>query len=127
VAFLEDAEAEIKRLGFKKLADPNWAPLIKKVECAVARRAARLPDAIGSLPPGDEQTGYANSSPPSTAGAVYLRREERRSLGLPLTGSARTTPVAPSETNDGPLRFTDWGDGWEADCEDDYYGWGWGY
>lgn len=123
-ALLEDTEAEIVRLGFKKLADPNWAPLIKKVECAVVRRAARLPDALGNVVPGDEQTGYANAAPPVTAGAVYLRREERRSLGLRLTGSVRTTPITPAEEFDGPLRFTDWGYGWESDCDEDY-GWAW--
>lgn len=118
-SLLEDTEAEIARLGAgAKLADPNWAPLIKKVSCAVVRRAARLPDDLRSIVPGDEQTGYANSTPPVTAGSVYLRREERRSLGLPLTGAARVTPQAPREDFDGPLRFTDWGDGWDTDCDD---------
>lgn len=113
-AFLEDAEAEIKRLGFKNLADPNWKPLIVKVECAVVKRAARLPDAITQVIPGDESVGFANQ--PQVSGAVYLRREERRSLGLPLTGAARITPVTPTEVQ--TTETWDWGPGWDGDCED---------
>lgn len=124
-ALLEDTEAEIVRLGAgAKVADPNWAPLVRKVECAVVRRAARLPDAANSIVPGDEQVGYANANPSSGAGAVYLRREERRSLGLPLTGAARITPQAPTETTS-PDRF-DWGLGWTDTC-DDYWYEGWPY
>lgn len=120
--YLEDAEAEIVRLGFKNIADPDWAPLIKKVECAVVKRAARLGDAITQVIPGDEGIGYANQ--PQSSGNVYLRREERRSLGLPLTGAARITPQAPTEI---PGRETwDWGPGWNNDCDDDF-GYGWPY
>lgn len=119
-ALLEDTEAEIVRLGAgAKVADSDWAPLVRKVECAVVRRAARLPDALGSIVPADEQAGYANSNPSSTAGAVYLRREERRSLGLPLTGAARVTPQALTETPRDD-RF-DWGPGWDGGCEDYWY------
>lgn len=107
-AYLEDAEAEILRLGFKKIADPNWKPLVVKVECAVAKRAARLPDAVQNVIPGDEGTGYSDQ--PRVQGAVYLRREERRSLGLPLTGGVSITPAPAVE----PLPETwDWGDGWQ--------------
>jgi len=109
-AFLEDAEAEITRLGGgAKIADANWAPLIIKVECSVVKRAARLPDAVQNLIPGDESAGYANQN--RVQGDVYLRREERRSLGLPLTGAARITPepveVLPN------VDTWDWGPGWE--------------
>lgn len=119
-ALLEDAEAEIVRLGFKKLADPNWKPLIVKVECAVVKRAARLPDAVQNLIPGDENTGYADG--PRVDGQVYLRREERRSLGLPLVGSGRITPSVPNETVtlDQWLENTGWNN---VDCDDVYDGW----
>lgn len=113
-AYLEDAEAEIKRLGFKNLANPDWKPLIVKVECAVVKRAARLVDALNQVIPGDEQTSFANI--PQVTGAVYLRREERRSLGLPLTGSARTTPVSPTEVQ--TREAWDWGPGWNGDCDE---------
>lgn len=107
-AYLEDAEAEILRLGFKKIADPAWAPLIVKVECAVAKRAARLPDAFQNVIPGDEGAGYSDQA--RVQGAVYLRREERRSLGLPLTGAAPITPAP--EPTPAPESW-DWGDGWQ--------------
>lgn len=121
-AFLEDAEAEIIRLGFKKIADPNWKPLIVKVECAVVRRAARLPDSNQNLVPSEESIGFADQA--RVQGAVYLRREERRSLGLPLTGAARITPQAPAETRD--PRF-DWGPGWDEEEGDGYWYDGWPY
>ncbi len=121
--YLEDAEAEIVRLGFKKLADPAWKPLIVKVECAVAKRAARLPDSFQNLVPGDESTGYSDQ--PRVQGAVYLRREDRRSLGLPLTGSARVTPQSASEDLARDPRW-DWGPGWD-DGTDDYWYPGWPY
>lgn len=110
-ALLEDTEAEIVRLGFKKIADPAWKPLIVKVECAVVRRAARLPDAVQNVIPGDENTGFADQV--RVQGAIYLRREERRSLGLPLVGSGRITPSVPNETRtlDEWLENTGWGDG----------------
>ena len=112
-AFLEDAEAEITRLGGgAKLADLNWKPLVVKVECAVAKRAARLPDAVQNLIPGDESAGYADQG--RVQGAVYLRREERRSLGLPLTGAARVTPDVPVPTPS--FQTWDWGPGWEPGC-----------
>ena len=109
-AFLEDAEAEIIRLGAgAKVADPNWKPLVVKVECAVAKRAARLPDSVQNLIPGDESAGYSDQ--PRVQGAVYLRREERRSLGLPLTGAARVTPDLPVIVP--TVETWDWGPGWE--------------
>lgn len=109
-AYLEDAEAEIVRLGGgAKVADPNWKPLVVKVECAVVKRAARLPDALQNLIPGDENTAYANI--PVVSGSVYLRREERRSLGLRLTGAAQVTPT-PENILPNVDRF-DWGYGWD--------------
>lgn len=108
-ALLEDAEAEIIRLGAgDKVSDPNWKALIVKVECAVVKRAARLPDAIQNVIPGDENVGYSDQA--RVQGAVYLRREERRSLGLPLTGAARVTPEPPNPAPD--LERWDWGPGW---------------
>jgi len=109
-AFLEDAEAEIIRLGGgAKIADANWKALVVKVECSVVKRAARLPDAVQNLIPGDESAGYANQN--RVQGDVYLRREERRSLGLPLTGGTRITPepvpILPT------VDTWDWGPGWD--------------
>ena len=117
--YLEDAEAEIVRLGAgAKVADPNWKPLIVKVECSVVKRAARLPDAVQSVIPGDEGTGYSDL--PRVQGAVYLRREERRSLGLPLTGAARINPITASEEAGLDPRW-DWGPGWDAEGDDYWY------
>lgn len=119
-AYLEDVEAEIIRLGAgAKVADPLWAPLVRKVECAVVIRAARIPDALTSVVPEQEGTGFA--SQPTTQGAVYLRREDRRSLGLPLTGSVQLAPT-PEPTTD--ANGIDWGEGWGCyDDEFDYYDW----
>lgn len=125
-ALLQDTEAEIIRLGAgAKVADPNWAPLVRKVECAVVRRAARIPDALQSSVPGDEATGFPSQT--TAQGAIYLRREERRSLGLPLTGAARITPD-PVGLTAVPAGW-DWGPGW-GDCDfwdGDYWYEGWPY
>jgi hypothetical protein len=90
-ALLIDAEVEIKRLGPDRLTDPDWEDAVISVECAMVIRAARLPDSLTSVVPNTEGVGY--ESQPLTQGAVYLRRSERRTLGLPLTGSVQMTPT----------------------------------
>lgn len=94
-AFLEDVEVEIGRYASDRLTDAAWIPAVRAVSCASVLRAARLPDGLTSLVPNDEAAGF--SSVANTQGAVYLRRSERRTLGLPLTGAA---DIAPSQ-NDG--------------------------
>ena len=89
-ALLRDAEVEIRRLGPDRLTDPDWEDAVISVECAMVIRAARLPDALGSVVPATEGVGY--ESQPLTQGAVYIRRSERRTLGLPLTGSVQVNP-----------------------------------
>lgn len=121
-ALLVDAEVEIKRLAgligreATWIADTDWKDSIVSVECSVVRRAARLPDALTSVVPGDEGTGFA--SLPPAQGAIYLRRNERRTLGLPLTGVASITPVP--ETSSATLERFDWGDGWGEPCTEDW-------
>lgn len=89
-ALLRDAEVEIRRIGPDRLTDPDWEDAVVSVECAMVIRAARLPDALTSVVPALEGTGY--ESQPQTQGAVYIRRSERRTLGLPLTGSVQMNP-----------------------------------
>lgn len=123
-ALLEDTEVEIKRLAgligreATWISDPEWIPAIKSVECSVVRRAARLPDSLTSVVPGDEGAGFA--SLPPAQGAVYLRRSERRTLGLPLTASVAGAPSGVTQKTS--LDRFDWGPGWGEPCTDE-----WGY
>lgn len=93
-AFLEDAEAEIQRLGPHCLTDPLYHKNVVSVECSSVIRAARLPDSLESVVPQVEGVDYG--SVPLTQGAVYLRRDERRKLGLPLSGSVQLYPTPDS-------------------------------
>jgi hypothetical protein len=93
-AYLDDAESEILRVAPDRLTDPDWIPAVRSVECAMVIRAARLPDDVNSVVPDLETTGY--QSRPLTQGAIYLRRDERRRLGIPLVGVGRVTPDASS-------------------------------
>lgn len=108
-AFLEDIEVEIRRYAPDRLTDAAWIPAVKSVSCAAVLRAARLPDGLTSIVPADEGAGF--SSAPNTQGAVYLRRSERRTLGLPLTGSADMSPSA-ADTNAGTNVEQLWAEGW---------------
>jgi hypothetical protein len=87
---LEDLEVEIQRYSPDRLTDADWIPAVKSVSCAAVLRAARLPDGLTTVVPAEEGAGF--SSAPNTQGAVYLRRSERRTLGLPLTGSVKIVP-----------------------------------
>jgi hypothetical protein len=89
-ALLQDAEVEIRRVSPDRITDPSWKDAVVSVECSMVIRAARLPDALNSVVPALEGVGY--ESAPLTQGAVYLRRSERRTLGLPNVGSVATTP-----------------------------------
>jgi len=89
-AFLDDVEVEIQRLAADRLTDPQWVAAVKSVECSVVIRAARLPDSLSTVVPATEGAGFASA--PAVQGAVYLRREERRRLGLPLTGAVSMAP-----------------------------------
>jgi Phage protein Gp19/Gp15/Gp42 len=89
-ALLEDLEVEIMRYAKDRLTDPDWVAAVKSVSCAAVLRAARLPDGLTNVVPAEEGAGF--SSAPNTQGAVYLRRSERRTLGLPLTGSVSIVP-----------------------------------
>ena len=94
-AFLVDAEAAIRSWGGgDRLTDPDWSEDIISVTCAAVIRAMRLPTQLTSVVPDLEGAGF--SSVPQTQGAVYLRRDERRTLGLRLTGSVNLTPRSPS-------------------------------
>lgn len=126
-ALLVDTEVEIKRLAgligreAAWISAPEWEDAIVSVECSVVRRAARIPDALTSVVPGTEGVGFA--SLPPAQGAVYLRRNERRTLGLPLTGAAVMTP-SPLVSQTSLDRF-DWGEGWGESCAFDDYAQEW--
>ena len=119
-AFLEDAEVEIARYKPSLLTDPAWIPAVKSVECSVVIRAARLPDSLSTVVPAIEGTGFA--SQPTVQGAIYLRRSERRTLGLKLTGAVTVSPVPaiPEEYpfgvgDDGFGRIpNEWGYSWDG-------------
>lgn len=111
-AFLNDVEVEIMRLGPTRLTDPAWIPAVKSVECSVVIRAARLPDSLGTVVPAIEGVGFASA--PAVQGALYLRREERRRLGLPLSGSVTLAPK--------PVRREDGFPGWFDSVEDGDFG-----
>lgn len=89
-ALLQDVEVEIRRLGPDRLTDAAWHDAVVSVECSAVIRAARLPDALNQVIPDIEAAGYQGS--PNRQGAVYLYRSERRTLGLPLVGTAQLTP-----------------------------------
>lgn len=110
-ALLQDAEVEIRRVAPDRITDPAWKDPVVSVECSMVIRAARLPDALNSVVPALEGTGY--ESAPLTQGAVYLRRSERRTLGLPNTGSVAVTAD--------PRTVLDHEEGWP-----DMAGWPWG-
>lgn len=111
-AFLEDCEAEIMRLGPDRLTDPAWIPAVKSVECSVVIRAARLPDSLSTVVPAVEGAGFASA--PAVQGAVYLRREERRKLGMKLTGAVVMAPK--------PVRREDGFPGWFDSVDDGDFG-----
>lgn len=89
-ALLVDTEVEIKRLAPDRLTDPAWRDAVVSVECSVVIRAARLPDALTQVIPDAEAAGFQSTR--LTQGSVYLRRSERRTLGLPNTASIRMAP-----------------------------------
>lgn len=99
-ALLQDAEVEIRRVGPDRLIDPEWRDAVVSVECSMVIRAARLPDVVTSVVPALEGVGY--ESAPLTQGAIYLRRSERLTLGLPNVGSVSTTPDPVTHTTREP-------------------------
>jgi len=111
-AFLEDCEVEIMRLGPTRLTDPAWIPAVKSVECSVVIRAARLPDSLGTVVPAIENAGFASA--PAVQGAIYLRREERRRLGLPLSGAVNMSPQ--------PVKIFGFPDWWNSPEDDGDFG-----
>lgn len=103
-AFLQDLEAKLNRLKPALLTDPDWIPAVRAVECSVVIRAARLPDSLAAVVPVIEGAGFASA--PAVQGALYLRREEKRDLGLPLIGPVSIGPEPKSPSVPG------WDEGW---------------
>lgn len=108
-AYLQDAEVEIGRTAPDRLTDPLWRNAVVSVECSVVIRAARLMDSLTQVVPEIEGAGFAST--PATQGAVYLRRSERRTLGLKNTAAVQGAPdpVIPPTTD------TPWLWAWEDD------------
>jgi hypothetical protein len=106
-ALLVDAEEEIRRLGPDRLTDPAWELAVVSVECSVVIRAARLPDGMNQVLPAEEGTQFPVSRP--LQGTVELWRNERRKLGLPLTGAVDITPGGTCDTSGFP---EGWPEGW---------------
>lgn len=102
-AYLRDIEVEIRRYNPDILTEPEWKDAVVSVSCAAVIRAGRFTTTIDQLVPANEGLGY--NSVPQTSGALYLRRSERRTLGLPLTGSVAVTPVPECSGGEG----LDWG------------------
>lgn len=88
-ALLDDAEVELRRIG-ARVDDPDYLGRIRSVACAMVLRAARLPDALVSEIPNQEQTGFPASA--QYQGVVYVRRSELRTLGIPTIRAVRTSP-----------------------------------
>lgn len=105
-AYLADAEAEIFRVAPDRLTDPDWKPAVVAVECAMVIRAARLPDALDSVVPDIENASF--QSRPLTQGAVYIRRDERRRLGLPLIGAGDISPDIQNQVYGHEPGWPDW-------------------
>lgn len=113
---LRAVEVEIRRLAPDRLTDPQWEEAVIMVECSVAARAARLPDALTQTIPDTESPG-----PPTafrlTQGSVTLYRSERKTLGLPNTAAAVGSPNPEIEQPTLPFqdewwREDGWDDGW---------------